>query len=105
MFQGPNLIEMAYLAKFIDNFTYDGIEVKELGNLHLTRKEIDTKNIVMLENDTIKFRKIGHFKVSFKVNAYVKKNDTNFDSNQDFVALGFKTQDSNNLYWSKCIYI
>lgn len=96
---------MAYLAKFIDNFTYDGIEVKELGNLHLTRKEIDTKNIVMLENDTIKFRKIGHFKVSFKVNAYVKKNDTNFDSNQDFVALGFKPQDSNNLYWSKCIYI
>ena len=37
--------------------------------------------------NNIKFRKIGHFKVSFKVNAYVKKNDTNFDSNQDFVAL------------------
>lgn len=62
---------MAYLAKFIDNFTNDGIKVKELGNLPLTRKEIDNKNIVMLENDTIKFRKIGHFKVSFKVNAYI----------------------------------
>lgn len=29
---------MAYLAKFIDNFTNDGIEVKELENLPLTRK-------------------------------------------------------------------
>ncbi len=73
MFQGPNLIEMAYLAKFFDNFTNDGIEVKELENLPLTRKEIDTKNIVMLENDTIKFRKNRHFKVTFKVNAYIKK--------------------------------
>lgn len=54
--------------------------------------------------NNIKFRKIGHFKVSFKVNAYIKKNDTNFDPNQDFVALGFKQKDSNNLYWSKCIY-
>lgn len=55
--------------------------------------------------NNIKFRKIGHFKVSFKVNAYVKKNGTNFDSNQGFVALGFKQKDSNNLYLSKCIYI
>lgn len=39
--------------------------------------------------NNIKFRKIGHFKVSFKVNAYIKKNDTNFDSNEDFVTLGF----------------
>lgn len=35
--------------------------------------------------------------MSFKVNAYVKKNDTNFDSNQDFVALGFKQKDSDNI--------
>lgn len=55
--------------------------------------------------NNIKFRKIGHFKVLFKANAYVKKNGTNFDSNQDFVALGFKQKDSNNLYLSKCIYI
>lgn len=103
--QGPSLIEMAYLAKFIDNFTNDGIEVKELGNLPLTRKEIDNKNIVMLENDTIKFRKIGHFKVSFKVNAYVKKNDTNFDSNKDFVALGFKPKDSDNIYIGASAFI
>lgn len=47
--------------------------------------------------NNIKFRKIGHFKVLFKVNAYIKKNGTNFDSNQDFVALGFKQKDSDNI--------
>ena len=46
--------------------------------------------------NNIKFRKIGHFKVSF---------NTNFDPNQDFVALGFKQKDSNNLYLSRYIYI
>lgn len=40
-------------------------------------------------SNNIKFRKIGHFKVLFKANAYVKKNGTNFDSNQGFVTLGF----------------
>lgn len=73
MFQGPNLIEMAYLAKFIDNFTNDGIEVKELENLPLTRKEIDTKNIVMLENDTIKFRNLDILKCHLKLMHILKK--------------------------------
>lgn len=56
-------------------------------------------------SNNIKFRKIGHFKVSFKVNAYIKKNDTNFDSNQDFVALGFKPQDSDNIYIGASVFI
>lgn len=42
--------------------------------------------------------------MSFKVNAYVKKNDTNFDSNQDFAALG-KTQDSDNIYIGASAFI
>lgn len=55
--------------------------------------------------NNIKFRKIGHFKVLFKVNAYIKKNDTNFDSNQDFVALGFKQKDSDNIYIGASVFI
>ena len=55
--------------------------------------------------NNIKFRKIWHFKVSFKVNAYIKKNDTNFDSNQDFVALGFKQKDSDNIYIGASVFI
>lgn len=55
--------------------------------------------------NNIKFRKIGHFKVLFKVNAYVKKNDTNFDSNQDFVALDFKPKDSDNIYIGASAFI
>lgn len=43
--------------------------------------------------------------MSFKVNAYIKKNDTNFDSNQDFVALGFKPQDSDNIYIGASAFI
>lgn len=41
----------------------------------------------------------------FKVNAYVKKNDTNFDSNQDFVALDFKPKDSDNIYIGASAFI
>lgn len=43
--------------------------------------------------------------MSFKVNAYIKKNDTNFDSNQDFVTLGFKSKDSNNIYIEASAFI
>lgn len=43
--------------------------------------------------------------MSFKVNAYVKKNGTNFDSNQDFVTLGFKQKDSNNIYIGASVFI
>ena len=55
--------------------------------------------------NNIKFRKIWHFKVSFKVNAYIKKNDTNFDSNQDFVDLDFKQKDSGNIYIGASAFI
>lgn len=41
----------------------------------------------------------------FKANAYVKKNGTNFDSNQGFVALSFKQKDSNNIYIGASAFI
>ena len=103
--QGPSLIETTYIAKFIDTFKAEGIEVKEMENVPLTRKEIDTKNTVTVENNTIKFTKIGHFKVSFKVNAYVKKSGADFDASKDFVALGFKPKDSDNIYIGASAFI
>lgn len=75
----------------------DGIEVKIMEDIPISRKEIDNKNIVTLNNNKIKFNKAGHYKISFKVNAYVKK-DNVFDPSKDFVAIGFKTNDSDNIY-------
>ena len=95
---GPNLIEIAYIATFIDTFTGNGIEVKEMEDLPLTRKEIDTKNTVTVENNKIKFTKAGHFKVFFKVNADVKKDGVDFDATKDFVAIGFKPNGTDNIY-------
>lgn len=95
---GPNLIEIAYIATFTDTFTGDGIEVKEMEDLPLTRKEIDTKNTVTVENNKIKFTKAGHFKVFFKVNAYVKKDGVDFDATKGFVAIGFKPNGTDNIY-------
>ena len=95
---GPNLIEIAYIATFIDTFTGNGIEVKEMEDLPLTRKEIDTKNTVTVENNKIKFTKTGHFKVFFKVNAYVKKDGVDFDATKGFVAIGFKPNGTDNIY-------
>lgn len=103
--QGPNLIEMAYVSTFIDTFTQDGVEIKELESIPLTRKEIDTKNTVTVENNTVKFTKAGHYKVSFKVNAYVKKDGNDFDATKDFVALGFKPKDSDNIYIGASVFI
>lgn len=75
----------------------DGIEVKIMEDIPISRKEIDNKNIVTLNNNKIKFNKAGHYKISFKVNAYVKK-DNVFDPSKDFVAIGFKPNNSDNIY-------
>ena len=75
----------------------DGIEVKIMRDIPISSKEIGNKNIVTLNNNKIKFNKVGHYKIFFKVNAYVKK-DNVFDPSKDFVAIGFKPNDSDNIY-------
>lgn len=94
---GPSLIDTAYLVTFENNFTDEGIEIKALGKLPITRVELDTGNIISLENNQIKFNKDGFYKVTFIARSYVKTNAP-FDASKDFVSLGFREENTDNIY-------
>ncbi len=96
---GPYKINACYVVTFFknDENAYE-VEVKE--RLPLTRKEIDTDMICTINTDdnTIKFSKIGYYKISFIVNAYVPYFNTDFDPEVDFVSIGFRAVDTDNIY-------
>lgn len=96
----PNKISAAYIVTFNDNFLDDGYEVFEGERLPLTRKELDTNNIIELNanNNTIKFNKDGYYKISF--NAYVRVPYFNgtYDPKIDFATLAFKKIGTDNIY-------
>lgn len=94
---GDAILQMAYIVTFEDNYPKEGYVVENLGKLPLTRIELDTSGIIFLENDLVKFKKIGYYKVTFVARAYVKVLDV-FDESKDFVALGFKEKDTDNVY-------
>lgn len=101
--KGNDLIEASYLATFVDNYPTLGLKVAPNESIPITRIEITTSNICSLNNNIIKFNKLGHYKISFKVVAYTKT-DTNFNPNEDFVALAFKPKDSDNIYIGASIF-
>ncbi len=94
---GPSLINIAYLITFEEKFADEGLEIKELEKLPITRVELDTGNICTLENNLIKFNKDGYYKVTFIARSYVKTT-TPFDASKDFVSLGFREADTDNIY-------
>lgn len=92
-----SLVNIAYLVTFENNYPADGLEIKELGIIPLTRVELDTANICTLENNLIKFNKDGYYKITFIVRSYVKTTNP-FDISKDFVSLGFREQNTDNIY-------
>ncbi len=104
--KGPNLVESAYIVTFDENYPKEGYEVKELGKLPLTRKEMDSGNVCTVNNDnTIKFSKIGFYKITFNVSAYVEYLSDSFNFNSDFVSIGFRVSNSKNIYIGKSMWI
>lgn len=101
--KGNDLIEASYLATFVDNYPTLGLKVAPNESIPITRIEITTSNICTLNNNIIKFNKLGHYKISFKATAYTKT-DTNFNPTEDFVALAFKPKNSDNIYIGASIF-
>lgn len=98
----------AYLVTFNNGTTTEeGITVPDGERLPIDRSEIDVSNLVTLDTDeeTIKFNKAGYYKISFITSASIDK-EAVFDSKKDFVALGFRKVDTDNIYigTSKWIY-
>lgn len=97
---GPSPIsKSAYLVTFNDGTSKDGIIVPTNKALPINYKELDLTNLITLDttNNTIKFNSAGYYKLTFIVSAYVKK-DTTFNPNTDFVSIGFRKLDTDNIY-------
>ena len=98
----------AYLVTFndLDNAA-EGIIIQNGDRLPIKRLEIDGSNLVTLDTneETIKFNKAGYYKISFTISASIDE-ETVFDPKKDFVALGFRKIDTDNIYIgaSKWIY-
>ncbi len=102
---GPEKIGAAYVVSFNQAYPKDGLAVLPNASLPLNRKEIDTDSIITLENNTIKFNKVGYYHISFAVNGYAPCVDP-FNETTDFISVGFRKVGSDNVYVgvSKWIY-
>lgn len=102
-----NKIQTANIVTFNALDDPDGIAISTNSRLPIDRKELDTDNIVTLNTNekTMKFNKVGTYKITFTVSAKVKTN-TNFDSKEDFATIALRQLNTDNIYVgsSKWIY-
>ena len=93
---GPEKIKGTYIITFNQNYTDEGIEVKENNRLPLEQKGVDSDNICVLDttSNTLKFKHTGTYKIDFTVSCYVKPKDENtFSIEDDFMSVGFRKKD------------
>lgn len=97
---GPEKIKHAYLVTFNDGSSEDGIPVNSEDRLPINRKELDIYNLITLDSNeqTIKFNLVGYYKISFIISARVLKTDTVFDPKEDFISIGLRLENTDNIY-------
>lgn len=96
---GPTpTLKASYVVTFNDGTQQDGIMVTSGSNLPLGRVELDTNNLITLDNNTIKFNSAGYYKIFFTVSAYPTIHGVDFDPTKDIVSIGFKEIGTNNVY-------
>ncbi len=97
--QGPTGPTEPMKGAFILSYNNDpntfpvlGQEIASNERLPLIRLELNKEEIAELDtvNNTIKLNETGVYKITFSVNAYVKKTGDTFDPATDFVAVGFR---------------
>lgn len=81
-------------------FPVEGKEIESNGRLPLMRYELDNGGVILLDKDanTVQINKTGVYKVTFSVNAYVKKDGAQFDPATDFVAVAFRQVGTDEIY-------
>lgn len=98
---GPaGIARSAYLVTFPDVTAPTGITVESEEKLPINHKELDISNLIELNEteDTLKFNAIGYYKITFTVSAYSKYNGTSFDPTKDFVSIGFKNEETGDVF-------
>lgn len=101
--QGPESktpLRSAYLVTFNDHKSEIGQPIQSEEAIPITRVELDVSKIINLDtqNNTIKFNNIGYYKVSFMVSAYAETQTEQYDPNKDFVSIGFKPNNKDEIY-------
>lgn len=96
---GINSTKNIYLVTFNDGTNVDEILVKSNSALPINRKELDIYELINLDtsNNTIQFNEIGYYKITAIASLSLKK-DTIFNSDTDFITLGFKVANTDNVY-------
>lgn len=97
---GPNTVRAAYLVTFNDSKPKEGISIDSNGILPIERKELDLTNLINLNQteNTISFNVAGYYRISIIVSAYVKNIETPYDKTKDFVSIGFREKNTDNIY-------
>lgn len=97
---GPTIIRTAYLVTYNDGTAADGIPVPSNERIPIERKELDLTNLVTIDENekTIKFNVAGYYKIHIIASAHVKKTDTTFNKDTDFVTLGLRELNTDNIY-------
>lgn len=99
---GPLSVPGAYIISYNDdpnNFPVEGKEIATNERLPLMRKELDSEEIVTLDSNdnTIQFNKTGVYMITFSFNAYMKRSQTEFNPETDFVPVAFREVDSDKV--------
>lgn len=99
---GPLNIPAAMIISYNNdpnNFPVEGMEIASNARLPLMRLELDNGGILTLDSNdnTLQFNQTGTYYVSFTTNAYVKRNDQQFDPSTDFVSIAFREINSDNI--------
>lgn len=96
---GINAVRSAYLVTFNPSIVEEGVAIDSNNRLPIDRKEIDLTNLITLNDDeTIKFNETGYYKVTFIVSAYIQASGITFDPHHDFVSIGFRQINTDNVY-------
>lgn len=98
----PFIIKTVYLSSFRDpsKVTEKGLEIPSGGRLPIQRIQTTSNtNIVQLNDDnTIQFNETGTYEILFNLNGFLKTTTYPFDPERDFLAVGFRPADSNEVY-------
>ena len=93
---GPQLIGASYIVSYNQiDYPPQGLEISVSGRLPMKREELDTDNICEIDYNanTVTFNKVGFYKVSFTVSAYVNNQQPN-----NFISVGFREVGTDNVY-------
>ncbi|MBD9085588.1 collagen-like protein [bacterium] len=102
---GETIVRNAYLVTFNDG---KQLSIPSKERLPINRVEIDFSKLINLDTkaNTIQFNTVGYYFIHIIVSGYSNKTGLEFDKTKDFVSIGFRKMDTDNIYigaseWSK----